>query len=319
MSSATKISSILNVVTKRGVFALISAITGVAVAAVHKVIGRRFLQRQIYDYRMWLDLNDPGISRGLLLFGNRELEHREMLFRIVRPGMTIFDVGANIGYYAIMESKLVGDTGRIIAVEPSHTNVELLQRNLSLNSLGNVTVLQGAISDKVGKAKFHLSYQSNLNTFHDVGSGSEHLSGASIDVETQTIENLAKNYGAPDLIRMDVEGHEVAVLNGAMGAIEAGKIQPLVIFETHLSRYSSTNNMANVLKRMFDLGYGVTMAASSWEGGSHIVQSFGYKSDMSINTDGNIRKIFSEISNDDAIQLICETGGLRTVLLSPKV
>ena len=99
----------------------------------HKVIGRRFLQRQIYDYRMWLDLNGQ-VFQGACCCLASELEHRHI--QIVRPGMTIFDVGANIGYYAIM-SKLVGDTGRIIAVEPSHTNVELLQRNLSLNSLEN--------------------------------------------------------------------------------------------------------------------------------------------------------------------------------------
>lgn len=312
------IFSIFHVLVRRGFFALISAITGATVGAIFKLIGRRFLQRRVYDYRMWLDLKDTGISRGLLLFGNRELEHREMLLRIIRPGMTIFDVGANIGYYAIMESKLVGDGGRVIAVEPSQTNIELLQRNLNLNSLSNVSVLSGAVSDKVGKAKFHLSYQSNLNTFHDVGSGREHLSGQTIDVETLTITDLAQTFGAPDLIRMDVEGHEVAVLNGAMKAIKSGKIRPTVIFETHLSRYSSTNDMAAVLKQMFDLGYEVSLAASSWEGGSKIVESLGYKSEMIVRTDGNIRKIFSEISKEDAIRLICETGGLRTVVLATK-
>jgi len=312
------ISSIFHVMRHRGLFALISAIVGSATAAFGKLTGRRFVKRQVYDYRMWLDLDDPGISRGLLLFGNRELEHREMLFRIVRSGMTIFDVGANIGYYAIMESKLVGESGRVIAVEPSHTNVKLLQRNLQLNSINNVTVLSGAISDKVGVAKFHLSYQSNLNTFHDVGSGREHLSGETIDVETQTVTMLAKKFGAPDLIRMDVEGHEVAVLNGAMSAIKSGTIRPSVIFETHLSRYSATNDMATVLKRMFELGYTVTLAASSWEGGSKIVESLGYTSQMTIRTDGNLRKIFGDISNDDAIRLICKTGGLRTVVLAAK-
>ena len=218
------ISSIFQVLKQRGVFALMSALIGVSIAVIGKVLGRRFVQRQIYDYRMWLDLQDTGISRGLLLFGNRELEHREMLRRIVRPGMTIFDVGANIGYYAIMESKLVGDAGHVIAVEPSHTNIDLLKQNIELNSVENVSVLSGAISDKNGSADFHLSYQSNLNTFHDIGSGSEHLSGKTIKVETQTITKLAKTFGAPDLIRMDVEGHEVAVLKGAMTAIKSGKI-----------------------------------------------------------------------------------------------
>ena len=75
---------------------------------------------------------------------------------------------------------------------------------------------------------------------------------------------------------------------------------------------------AAVLKRMFELGYAITLAASSWEGGSKIVESLGYTSQITIRTDGNLRKIFGDISNDDAIQLICKTGGLRTVVLANK-
>ena len=310
------LSSVIQILKHRGVIALISALKGIFVSALGRLLGWRFVKRKIYDYSMWLDLHDRGISRGLLLFGNRELDHREMLRRIVDPGMTIYDVGANIGYYAIMESKLVGNNGRIIAIEPSPDNVTLLQKNLSLNSINNVEVITGAVSDRIGKASFHLSHQSNLNTFHAVGSGLKHLSGQSIDVETQTISALSNSFGPPDLIRMDVEGHEVAVLDGALEDIRSGKIRPLVIFETHLSRYNPENDMAATLRALFDLGYRVRLAASSWEEGSKIVETCGYKSEMSIRTDGNVRKIFTNINNADAISLICVTGGLRTVLLA---
>ena len=74
--------------------------------------------------------------------------------------------------------------------------------------------------------------------------------------------------------------------------------------------------MAFVLRQMFDLGYRVALAGSSWEEGSKIVEALGYSSEMNIRTDGNVRKIFSDISNDDAVRLICETGGLRTVVLA---
>ena len=309
-------SSTILILKHRGVLALISAVRGVLVGVVGRLLGRRFVKRKIYDYRMWLDLQDRGISRGLLLFGNRELEHREMLSRIVNPGITIFDVGANIGYYAIMESKLVGDQGRIIAIEPSPSNIELLRKNLTLNSITNVEVLSGAISDKNGKAKFHLSHQSNLNTFHAIGSGLKHLSGYSINVETQTISQLSTTFGKPDLIRMDVEGHEVAVLNGAIEDIRLGIMRPAVIFETHLTRYNLDNDMSKTLRCLFNLGYRVKLAASSWEEGSERVEALGYQPDMSIKTDGNVRKIFREITNEDAIDLICNTGGLRTVFLA---
>ena len=222
---------------------------------------------------MWLDLKDTGIS-GLLLFGNRELNTVRCyfaLFVLVTLFSTLAQTSDTMPLWRVSLSAMAG----AIAVEPSQTNIELLQRNLNLNSLSNVSVLSGAVSDKVGKAKFHLSYQSNLNTFHDVGSGREHLSGQTIDVETLTITDLAQTFGAPDLIRMDVEGHEVAVLNGAMKAIKSGKNPTNGNFETHLSRYSSTNDMAAVLKQMFDLGYEVSLAASSWEGEARLWNHLG--------------------------------------------
>ena len=82
---------------------------------------------------MFLDLQDRGISRTLLLFGERELEHKKMLEEVLEPGMSVLDIGANIGYYALMELNLIGKTGNLIAVEPSPSNVDLLKRNLSLN------------------------------------------------------------------------------------------------------------------------------------------------------------------------------------------
>ena len=63
------------------------------------VFGRRHMRKQIHGSWMDLDLRDRGISRTLLLFGTREEEHRLILNRVLRDGMTIFDIGANIGYY----------------------------------------------------------------------------------------------------------------------------------------------------------------------------------------------------------------------------
>ena len=310
------VAAIWSIFKGRGIKALLSALIGGVCTVILRALKIRFFERNIYGYKMFLDLEDRGISRGLMLFGNRELDHKVMLESIVRPDMRIFDIGANIGYYAIMESKLLASEGRILAIEPSPSNYKLLKKNLELNELNNVEAMLGAVSDTVGTAKIHLSHQSNLNTFHNVGSGVQHLSGEQIDVETHTVPSLASAYFQPDLIRMDVEGHEVSVINGALKAIAANKMRPDIIFETHLSRYTSTNNMAKALKALFSLGYHVPLAASSWEGGSAIVESLSYKSIRSIHTDGNTRKIFYGISNEDAERLICDTGGLRTVLLS---
>ncbi len=107
----SKINSAIETLRDRGATALCKAVLGLARTTAHRITGRRFALCRVYDYQLWIDLDDRGISRTLMLFGERELEHKAMLERILQPGMRIFDIGANIGYYAIMESQLVGPAG----------------------------------------------------------------------------------------------------------------------------------------------------------------------------------------------------------------
>lgn len=75
--------------------------------------------------------------------------------------------------------------------------------------------------------------------------------------------------------------------------------------------------MAGVLADLFECGYGVPRAASSWQDGTRRMEALGYKGSDPIPTDGVERVIFEDISNEDALDCICRTGGLRTVVLAP--
>ena len=302
----------------RGPGVLASAAWHLVRGNLHRhLLGRRFVERAIHDYRLLLNLEDPGISRSLLLFGTREVDHKIILDRVVEPGMTIFDIGANIGYYVLMELGLLNGRGRVIAIEPSPDNVRLLRRNLALNGHDDIKIIEGAVSDSQGARVFHLSAQSNLGTFHTVGSGAKHLSGETITVRTLTVPELAADHGAPDLIRMDVEGHEVEVIGGMIDAIRAGELAPLILFETHLSRYSDDHDMAAMLRALFGCGYRVGLLSSSYERGTRLIDDRGYKGSAPIPTDGVARVVYENIADDDAIDFICRCGGARTVLLAP--
>lgn len=300
----------------RGLVVMLQAAGRLAQASAEHALGRRYLRRRIHGYDMLLDFADGGLSRSLLLFGTREVDHKVMLERIVRPGMTIFDIGGNIGYYPLMELTLLAGTGRMVIAEPSPSNVTLLRRNLELNGYGEVPVLDAAVSDQPGRRSFHLSEQSNLGTFHPVGGGSETLTGKTVDVETLTVPILAERFGKPDLLRMDVEGHEVEVLNGMINDVRQGKYAPMVIFEPHLSRYTEGHDMAVTLRALFSLGYRVPMLASSSDRGSAKIAAKGYTPGERIATDGVYRTLFADIRDDDAIDLLCKTGGVRTVILA---
>lgn len=313
------LKGVYQVLVSRGPVKLVSAIYHLARAQfLHRVLGQRFIRRSVFDYSMLIDMQDAGISRSLLLFGERELDHKLLLEKIVKPGMRILDIGANIGYYAIMERRMIGPAGRLVAVEPSPSNVELLKRNLALNGISDIDVISGAVSDSSGNRGFSLSKMSNLNTFHPTTDVRVAMSGEVIDVKTMTVPEIAAQTIAPELMRMDVEGHEVEVINGLLPAISDGRLRPSIIFETHLTRYGKDHDMAAALKQLFELGYHVRYAASSWETGTKRVAARGYKPTETVRTDDVVRAIFENISNEDAIDFICTSGGLRTVVLAPK-
>ena len=140
------------------------------------------------------------------------------------------------------------------------------------------------------------------------------LSGEKIEVKTNTIYGLVKNRNI-NLIRMDVEGHEVSILKSLCEYISFTKNMPMVLFEPHLSRYSKENDIISPMNELFKFGYKAKYIGSSWENGSNIIEKKGYKSINRLKTDGVERKIFEDISNEDLINLITKEGGIRTVLL----
>jgi len=303
----------------RGPVVLATAMVNGLSSSIQKhVLGRRFIERRIHDYRMLLDLEDKGISRSLILFGTREVDHKIILEKVLKPGMTVLDIGANLGYYAIMEMRLIGPHGRLVAIEPSPANVELLKKNLALNGYGDVKVISGAVSDTAGTREFFLAHQTNLNTFHATGTGLTHLSGKTVDVRTYTVPELAKKHGRPDLIRMDVEGHEIEVFNGMLDAIGRGELAPMIIFETHLSRYDTTHDMETPLRKLFAFGYHVRYLASSSQRGTALVDARGYAGGDRVATDDVERVIYENIRDEDAVDFICKIGGARTVLLQKR-
>ena len=284
------------------------------VGTLMKILNKKFITKKIYNYKMLLDLYDKGISRTLLLFGKRELEHKKMLEDIIKPEMTVLDIGANIGYYSLMMLELMGNKGKLIAVEPSPSNIEILRKNLLLNKYNDIEVHNAAISDENGTKKFFLSEMSNLNTLNYTEKKSLNLTGETINVKTLTVPQIMEGRNL-DLIRMDVEGHEVEVLNGLIPNIGVNNLYPSIIFETHRSRYNNEHSMENTLKNLFAKNYKVSMLGSTSKEGTKKIEAKGYIGTESIQTDEYERVIFKNIKEQDAIDLICNEGGVRCAVL----
>ena len=207
----------------------------------------RYSTRVIHGSKIYLDFQDEGISRDLLKDDNREYLSIKTMQQELGSGDIVVDIGANIGYYALLEARLVGDKGKVYAVEPVAHNLELLKKNIGLNNYKNMEVFQFAIGNENKTASMYISNKSNWSSMIK----SELISGTIIEEKSVgmiTLDKFLENKPWPDLIRMDVEGYEVEIIEGMTKFLKSNK--PLKIFmEIHDSRNGKREEMLNILKK----------------------------------------------------------------------
>lgn len=183
--------------------------------------------------KMLLFPKKGGIHLDLFLHHKREPICTQYLAKtnLIRNGDNVVDVGANIGYYVLIESKLVGSRGKIYAIEPVKDNFNLLVKNLEINGLSNVSSYQLAFGGRSGKGEIYVSQHSNLCRMEKVTvEESDHDIVGTQEVQVETVDAFLKDKEVPKLIRMDVEGYEYEIIKGMP---ETLKHDVVVLMELH--------------------------------------------------------------------------------------
>jgi FkbM family methyltransferase len=214
----------------------------------------RYVEKEIVGNKMYLDLKDPGISSDLLRDGIREPFLTESIQKEIKEGDVIVDIGANIGYYALQEARLVGDKGRVYAIEPVPENVELLKKNIELNNYSNIEVFQLAVG-AVNKTDY--VYISNCRNTASMIKTQASIDRASVQVTT--LDKFLENKPSPNLIRMDVEGYEVEIVKGMTKLLEANKPLKLIV-ELHPLYYVTKEKRKDFLKALKESRFQVKWA-----------------------------------------------------------
>jgi FkbM family methyltransferase len=203
---------------------------------------------------MYLDLADEGISHDLIIDGIREANSVETFKQEVKEGDVVVDIGANIGYYALLEARLVGNNGKIYAIEPVRQNVELLRKNIEINGYSNIMSYELAIGDVNGVNSMYITKQRNKHTFREVvGTRKEKYVTGKIDVEVVTLDDFLQNKLYPNVIRMDVEGYEYQIIKGMKNTLQ--KKLPLKIFVEFHFHLLKQHESIEILETLKDAGF----------------------------------------------------------------
>lgn len=171
---------------------------------------------------------DQYISGDLLRQQIWEPFETEVFRRLCTPGDFVVDIGANIGWYAVIASRLVGATGRVLALEPDAANLRLLQKNIATAAgAGKVDVLNVALGERVTRAKFFLS-ASNLGDHRLFDDGEARRT---VMVPVQTLDALLADRAVqPTLLKSDTQGSEARIIRGARTLFATGW-RPVLLLE----------------------------------------------------------------------------------------
>lgn len=205
-----------------------------------------------------LDLSE-GIDLAIYLFGGFEPSTRAALAKCVKPGMTVLDIGANIGAHTLHLAKFVGPNGRVYAFEPTNFAYAKLTRNLSLNPiLARRVVAQQCFltaSNTAGVpqeiwSSWPLIAAENLHPAH-LGAGK-----STVGARARTLDSILAENGEPTIgvVKMDVDGAECDVLSGATRMLSVNK--PIFVMEwTPYTLQEQGHTFEEMMSFFIPLGY----------------------------------------------------------------
>jgi len=174
---------------------------------------------------------DDAVGRALAVSGTWEPNVTSIFIRDLSPGDVCLDVGAHIGYYTLLASKLVGATGHVYAFEPSPVNYRSLSGNLARNNVANVTASNVAVGASSGQAILHEGPGTNTGraTVTPISDDDASADRRDVIVDVRPIEEIVSKDDLPRirLVKIDVEGSELDVLRSLEPVLAAG--QPITL------------------------------------------------------------------------------------------
>lgn len=177
---------------------------------------------------IWMELN-PRTSQAYVR-GEGEIAVQQVIAERIRPGMTFYDLGANIGLFSLLAAGLVGAGGKVFSFEPDASVAARLRRNVARNGFDNVTVIEAGVWSTSGDMNFITADSSSPdNGLGRFATGDRGAAGAI--TKSVALDDFIKTAPPPEAIKCDVEGAEAEVFRGAERLLKAHR--PWIVCEIH--------------------------------------------------------------------------------------
>lgn len=212
------------------------------------------------DFRIYAAPDDAAVGRHVRenLY---EPEVTSVFRQVLRPGMGVVDIGANIGWFSMLSASIVGPTGLVVSVEPNGSNARMLEASRRANGFGQMRVVQAAAGPAVGMLVLHRSYSN--------GTTSALPDDAAALFEAESVACLPVDLVVPegrriDLIKVDVEGAEFLALQGCAGVI--GRDRPVIVSEFSPDLMPGISGVSGPVYLEWLLGQGYTLHVIGLDG-----------------------------------------------------
>jgi FkbM family methyltransferase len=196
--------------------------------------------------KLYVDKKDVGVGRHIVVLNNYQEFEMDLFESKINKGDLIVDIGANIGTFTLLASKVLKDTGTVYSFEPCTKNFEILKRNVELNKFNNVKLFNNAVSSKSARSRLFID---------KFASGSHALEKANVHflcdtemVDTVALDDVFADPGIViDILKTDTQGHEEQIISGAKTLLENARINK-ILMEFYKTKHS-------VLVYLMQLGY----------------------------------------------------------------
>ena len=268
---------------------------------------KNIVRKRVDGFDWMLDVADGGIGAVLARSDTSGVGTdfaREKLFMmtldmVVEPGMVCVDVGANIGYATMIMARNSTNPRNVYAIEPDSHNIKCLKRNLKLNRYGDCNIYRAVVSNHSGESDFWIARHPNLNSV----SKTRH-SIRKEKIKCTTLGSFCRDRGIyPNFIKMDIEGHETKVFEGAFDFFKEEGGSTHFLLEVHPKMYGAENDFASMLKKYETIGFRISALIATPVEDPEPFLSRGYKPEIKTKSDGWYRSLYTDVRSEDAIFL----------------